>query len=83
MSLTLWQSVAVLPRPEPPTALTATPEVVSGRLSVAGLIAMHPARTPTDLPSGRQGQATEQCERDFIALIDGAHQLVKASIALV
>ena len=60
----------------------------SGRLSVAGLIAMRPGsrtrlchRLRTH-PAGR-GQRRSMGERDFIALVDGVHQLVKAPIVLV
>ncbi|UYQ65356.1 IS630 family transposase [Streptomyces peucetius] len=70
-----------------------TPQVTvsgrrSGRLSVAGLIAMRPGsrtrlchRLRTH-PSGK-GKRRSMGERDFIALIDGVHQLVKAPIVLV
>ncbi|MFI0967771.1 transposase [Streptomyces sp. NPDC021080] len=60
----------------------------SGRLSVAGLIAMRPgARTRLchrlrTHPTGR-GKRRSMGEHDFIALIDGVHQLVKAPIVLV
>ncbi|MFF2206282.1 transposase [Streptomyces sp. NPDC058145] len=60
----------------------------SGRLSVAGLIAMRPGsrtrlchRLRTH-PAGK-GKHRSMGERDFIALIDGVHQLVKAPIVLV
>lgn len=60
----------------------------SGRLSVAGLIAMRPGsrtrlchRLRTH-PAGR-GKRRSMSERDFIALVDGVHQLVKAPIVLV
>ncbi|MFG2369638.1 transposase [Streptomyces mirabilis] len=60
----------------------------SGRLSVAGLIAMRPGsrtrlrhRLRTH-PAGR-GNRRSMGERDFIALIDGVHQLVKTPIVLV
>nr|WP_241192521.1 transposase [Streptomyces sp. ADI96-02] len=60
----------------------------SGRLSVAGLIALRPG-SRTRLchrlirhPPGK-GERRSMGERDFIALIDGAHQLVKAPIVLV
>ncbi|MFG2833100.1 transposase [Streptomyces sp. NPDC048434] len=60
----------------------------SGRLSVAGLIAMRPGSRPRlchrliSHPAGK-GKRRSMGERDFIALIDGAHQLVKAPILLV
>ncbi|MFD7163665.1 transposase [Streptomyces violascens] len=60
----------------------------SGRLSVAGLVAMRPGpRTRLchrliSHPAGK-GKRRSMRERDFIALIDGAHQLVKAPIVLV
>ncbi|MFD7334911.1 hypothetical protein ACFV98_02760 [Streptomyces violascens] len=60
----------------------------SGRLSVAGLVAMRPgSRTRLchrliSHPAGK-GKRRSMRERDFIALIDGAHQLVKAPIVLV
>nr|WP_301364504.1 transposase [Streptomyces xanthophaeus] len=60
----------------------------SGRLSVAGLIAMRPGsrtrlchRLRTH-PAGK-GARRSMGERDFIELIDGVHQLVKAPIVLV
>ena len=60
----------------------------SGRLSVAGLIAMRPG-SRTRLchrlvvhPAGN-GKRRSMSERDFIALLDGAHQLIKAPIVLV
>ncbi|MFH9821635.1 transposase [Streptomyces sp. NPDC017230] len=60
----------------------------SGRLSVAGLIAMRPG-SRTRLchrlrahPAGK-GIRRSMGERDFIALVDGAHQLVRAPIVLV
>ncbi|MEU1409979.1 transposase [Streptomyces sp. NPDC005728] len=70
-----------------------TPQVTvsgrrSGRLSVAGLIAMRPgSRTRlchrlSTHPAGK-GTRRSMGERDFIALIDGVHHLVKAPIVLV
>ncbi|MDX2935610.1 transposase [Streptomyces ipomoeae] len=60
----------------------------SGRLSVAGLIAMRPGsrtrlchRLRTH-PAGK-GKRRGMGERDFIALTDGVHQLVKAPVVLV
>ncbi|NSL43630.1 transposase [Streptomyces sp. 8P21H-1] len=60
----------------------------SGRLSVAGLIAMRPGsrtrlchRLRTH-PAGK-GARRSMGERDFIALIDGTHHLIKAPIVLV
>ncbi|WP_435792308.1 IS630 family transposase [Actinacidiphila glaucinigra] len=60
----------------------------SGRLSVAGLIAIRPGsrtrlchRLRTH-PAGR-GIRRSMGERDFIALIDGTHHLVKAPIVLI
>ncbi|GAB1325722.1 hypothetical protein ACE1SV_00610 [Streptomyces sennicomposti] len=60
----------------------------SVRLSVAGLIAMRPGsrtrlchRLRTH-PAGK-GKRRSMGERDFIALIDGVHQFVKAPIVLV
>lgn len=60
----------------------------SGRLSVAGLIAMRP-NSRTRLchrlrthPAGK-GKRRSMSERDFIALIDGVHQLVRTPIMLV
>ncbi|WP_406513951.1 transposase [Streptomyces sp. NBC_00161] len=60
----------------------------SGRLSVAGLIAMRPGsrtrlcyRLRTH-PAGR-GTRRSMSERDFIELIDGTHHLVRAPIVLV
>ncbi|GGZ30181.1 hypothetical protein GCM10010365_58340 [Streptomyces poonensis] len=60
----------------------------SGRLSVAGLIAMRPGcRTRLrhrlrTRPAGR-GRRRSLGERDFIALVDGVHQLLRAPIVLV
>ncbi|MFK0194355.1 transposase [Kitasatospora sp. NPDC090308] len=60
----------------------------AGRLSVAGLIAMRPG-SRTRLchrvlahPAGK-GKRRSVGERDFIALVDGVHQLVMAPIVLV
>ncbi|MFQ6146745.1 transposase [Streptomyces seoulensis] len=70
-----------------------TPQVTvscrrSGRLSVAGLIAMRPGsrtrlchRLRTHQPG--KDKRRSMGERDFIALIDGVHQLVKAPVLLV
>jgi hypothetical protein len=60
----------------------------SGRLSVAGPIAMRPGsrtRLCPRLRTHRAGKNTRRSmgERDFIALIDGVHQPVKAPIVLV
>ncbi|WP_444972109.1 IS630 family transposase [Streptomyces canus] len=60
----------------------------SGRLSVAGLIAMRPGsrtRLCHRLRTHRAGKGKRRSmgERDFIALVDGVHQLVKAPIVLV
>ena len=60
----------------------------SGRLSVAGLIAWRPGsrtRLCHRLRTHRAGKGKRRSmgERDFIALIDGVHQLVKAPIVLV
>jgi hypothetical protein len=70
-----------------------TPQVTvsgrrSGRLSVAGLIAMRPGsrtRLCHRLRTHRAGKGKRRSmgERDFIALIDGVHHLVKAPIVLV
>ncbi|MEU6974307.1 transposase [Kitasatospora aureofaciens] len=60
----------------------------SGRVSVAGLIAMRPG-SRTRLchrlrrHTGRKGERRSLSERDYIGLIDGIHQLVKAPILLV
>jgi hypothetical protein len=61
----------------------------SGRLSVAGLIAMRPgSRTRLCYRirrhTGRKGERRSMSERDYIGLIDGLHHLVKAlaSVAL-
>jgi transposase len=60
----------------------------SGRLSVAGLIAVRPG-SRTQLchrlvahPAGK-GKRRSMSERDFIALLDSAYQLIKAPIVLV
>ncbi|MEU0707593.1 IS630 family transposase [Streptomyces lavendulocolor] len=60
----------------------------SGRLSVAGLIAMRPgsrSRLCHRLRTHRAGKGKRRSmgERDFIALVDGAHQLLRAPIVLV
>ncbi|WP_443056868.1 IS630 family transposase [Streptomyces sp. MT206] len=60
----------------------------SGRLSVAGLIAMRPGsrtRFCHRLRSHPAGKGTRRSlsELDFIALLDGVHQLVRAPIVLV
>jgi transposase len=60
----------------------------SGRLSVAGLIAMRPgSRTRLCYRirrhTGRKGERRSMSERDYIGLIDGLHHLVKAPIVLV
>ncbi|MET8957781.1 transposase [Streptomyces sp. NPDC004533] len=60
----------------------------SGRVSVAGLIAMRPgSRTRLchrlRLHTGRKGNRRSLSEHDYIGLIDGMHQLVKAPIVLV
>jgi len=60
----------------------------SGRLSVAGMIAMRPG-SRTRLchrirrHTGRKGERRSLSERDYIGLIDGMHHLVKAPIVLV
>ncbi|WP_406205511.1 transposase [Kitasatospora sp. NBC_01560] len=60
----------------------------SGRLSVAGPIAMRPGsrarlcRRLITHPAGK-GKRRSMGERDFIALVDGVHYLVKAPIVLV
>ncbi|WP_435846320.1 transposase [Streptomyces flaveolus] len=60
----------------------------SGRLSVAGLVAIRPGsrtRLCHRLRVHRAGSRAHRStgERDFIALVDGIHQLVKAPIVLV
>ncbi|GHB32291.1 hypothetical protein GCM10010346_64530 [Streptomyces chryseus] len=60
----------------------------SGRLSVAGLIAMRPGsrtRLCHRLRTHPAGKGTRRSmgERDFIALVDGVHQLVRAPIVPV
>ncbi|WP_456302303.1 IS630 family transposase [Streptomyces chartreusis] len=70
-----------------------TPQVTvsgrrSGRLSVAGLIAVRPGsrtRLCHRLRTHRAGKGKRRSmgERDFIAPVDGVHQLVKAPIVLV
>ncbi|WP_406486239.1 IS630 family transposase [Streptomyces phaeochromogenes] len=60
----------------------------SGRVSVAGMIAMRPGsrtrlcrrlRRHTE----RKGERRRLSEHDYIALVDGVHQLLKAPIVLV
>ncbi|MEH0628481.1 transposase [Streptomyces stelliscabiei] len=60
----------------------------SGRLSVAGLIAMRPG-SRTRLchrliahPAGK-GKRRSMSERDFVALLDGTQQLIKAPMLVV
>jgi DDE superfamily endonuclease/Winged helix-turn helix len=60
----------------------------SGRVSVAGLIAMRPGcRTRLcyriRIHRGRKGERRSLSETDYIHLIDGAHQLLHAPIILV
>lgn len=60
----------------------------SGRVSVAGLIAMRPGSRSRlchrlRRHTGAKGERRSLSERDYIALIDGMHQLVKAPIVLV
>lgn len=60
----------------------------SGRVSVAGLIAMRPGcRTRLcyriRLHRGRKGERRSLSETDYIRLFDGAHQLLRAPIVLV
>ncbi|MFK0047531.1 transposase [Streptomyces sp. NPDC090741] len=60
----------------------------SGRLSVAGLIAMRPGsrtRLCHRLRTHASGKGARRSmgERDFIALVDGVHRLVEAPIVLV
>jgi hypothetical protein len=43
----------------------------------------HPPVPPPARPPRRQGHTTQLCERDYIALLDSVHQLVKAPIVLV
>ncbi|MFE9804822.1 transposase [Streptomyces goshikiensis] len=59
-----------------------------GRLSVAGLIAMRPGprtrlRHRLRTHPAPKGARRSMGEQDFIALLDGVHQLVKAPIVLV
>jgi putative transposase len=60
----------------------------SGWVSVAGLIAMRPGsrtrlRHRLRRHAGRKGERRSLSERDYIAPVDGVHQLVKAPIVLV
>ncbi len=60
----------------------------SGRVSVAGLLAMRPGsrtrlRHRLRCHTGRKGERRSLSERDYIGLIDAIHQLVKAPIVLV
>jgi DDE superfamily endonuclease len=60
----------------------------SGRVSLAGLIALRPgARTRlchrTRVHRGRKGERRSLSETDYIRLIDGAHQMLKAPITLI
>ncbi|WP_435843413.1 IS630 family transposase [Streptomyces hirsutus] len=60
----------------------------SGRISLAGLIALRPGcRTRLcyriRVHHGRRGERRSLSEADYIRLVDGAHQLLKAPIVLV
>lgn len=60
----------------------------SGRVSVAGLIAMRPGTRSRlcyriRVHHGRRGERRSLSETDYIHLIDGTHQLLKAPIVLV
>ncbi|MFI1840275.1 hypothetical protein ACH433_45175 [Streptomyces olivaceoviridis] len=60
----------------------------SGRLSVAGLIAVRPGsrtRLCHRLRTHRAGSSARRSmgERDVVALIDGVHQLVKVPVVLI
>jgi hypothetical protein len=60
----------------------------SGRVSIAGLIAVRPgARTRLwyriRVHRGRKGERKSMSERDYIGLIDAAHQQLKAPIILI
>lgn len=59
-----------------------------GRVSVAGLIAMRPGTRSRlcyriRVHHGRRGERRSLSETDYIHLIDGTHQLLKAPIVLV
>ncbi|WRZ96270.1 transposase [Streptomyces sp. NBC_01007] len=54
----------------------------SGRLSVGGLVAMRPG-SRTRLCHRLRTHPAGKGERDFIALIDGVHRLVRAPMVLV
>jgi DDE superfamily endonuclease len=60
----------------------------SGRVSLAGLIAMRPGRRTRlcyrlRVHRGRKGERRSLSETDYIRLIDGVHQLLGAPIILV
>ncbi|WP_413105735.1 IS630 family transposase [Streptomyces sp. Inha503] len=60
----------------------------SGRLSVAGLIALRPGSRSRlchrlIAPPAGKGKRRSMSERDFLALLDGTHQLIKAPVVLV
>ncbi len=56
---------------------------VGGRADRHAARPPYPAVPPSAIPSRGQRQAPQHGERDFIALFDGVHQLVKAPIVLV
>ncbi len=60
----------------------------SGRISVAGLVCLKPGQRPRLLyrikvHHRRKGERASFAETDYIALLDAAHQYLKASIVVV
>ncbi|WP_309074944.1 transposase [Streptomyces sp. NWU339] len=60
----------------------------SGRISLAGLIALRPgSRTRLcyrgRVHHGRRGERRSLSEADYLRLVDGTHQLLRAPIVLV
>lgn len=60
----------------------------SGRISVAGLFCTRPGQRPhllyrTKIHRGRKGERRSFSESDYAALLDAAHQYLKAPIVLI
>jgi putative transposase len=60
----------------------------SGRISVAGLFCVRPGQRPrllyrVKVHRNRKGERRSFAETDYIAMIDAAHQYLKAPIVLI
>jgi transposase len=60
----------------------------SGRISIAGLVCVKPGRRSrliyrTTIHRGRKGERRSFSERDYIALLDAAHQQLEGPIVLI